>query len=99
MTRKVYVLGYRPKEDEDDKWLPPPKPWRVEDYVMGCSAGPEWTFPDRSLAEDELVELRKMGFHFGEHYCDFAVETLDDGEFALVCLSHPAELKLAGKPV
>jgi|ERR1700733_3786554 hypothetical protein len=94
MTRKAYVQGYSPIPE--DKIEPPTRPFEpVENYVVGYCAEPEWTLPDRPSAEIECGILRRMGVHIGPHYCEFAVESLDNGEFAIVCLTHPEHLKLS----
>ena len=33
--------------------------------------------------------LRSLGIHVGDHHCNFAVEELNGGEFAIVCPTHP----------
>lgn len=97
MTRKVYVLGYRPLED--DQLILPKRPFeRVEDLGVGYTDEPGWTMADRREAEGECATLRGMAVRVGMHYCDFAVETLDTGEFTIVCLSHPTEFALS-RPV
>jgi hypothetical protein len=35
-----------------------------------------------------------MAIHVGPHQCEFAVEALQDGQFAIICTTHPAHLEL-----
>jgi hypothetical protein len=96
MTHKVYVTGYRSLEEHEIVW--PKRPFeRVEDTGVGHSLDPNWwPISERSEAEAECAKLRGFGIHIGTHFCDFAVESLDNGTFAILCLSHPVELALAG---
>jgi|GEM_PF-1856629 hypothetical protein len=85
---KVYVRGYRQKDK--DKVLPPKRPFDpIEDVDVQYCKEPDWKIPLRELAEPELRILRDMRVHVGSHYCEFSVEELPDGAFAIVCLSHP----------
>lgn len=94
MTPKAYALFYRPIDE--DKIVPPLRPFDpVENYEVGYCAEPEWSFPDRQIAEVECAALRRMNVHIGAHFCDFAVESLENGAFAIVCLSHPENLMLS----
>lgn len=93
MTHKVYVLGYRTVDDDK---IPPKRPFEgAQNIGVNYSAEPDWLLPDRSTAEIECASLRGMDVHVGSHYCNFAVETVDDGQFAIACLSHPKDLRLA----
>ena len=84
---KAYVFGYRPIKEQE----------RLEttvgsdgDYWVKYSATPEnWTIPERRLADVECDILRRMRVHVDAHYCEFSVEELRDGEFAVVCTTHP----------
>jgi hypothetical protein len=90
---KVYVRGYRPKDE--DKIPPPKRPFDlVENVDVQFSEAPEWKIDLRELAESELRILTGMHVHVGQHYCEFAVEDLPEGEFAIVCPAHP-ELRSA----
>jgi hypothetical protein len=94
MTRKVYVSWYGPLPK--DQILPPTRPFeQVEKTGVQYCAEPTWTLHDRPSAEVECATLRNAGIHIGAHYCDFAVESLENGAFAIVCLTHPVDLKLA----
>jgi hypothetical protein len=85
---KVYVLGYQQKDE--DKVEPPKRPFdHVENVDVQYCKEPEWKIMLRGLAESELRILRDMRVHVGSHYCEFSVEELPEGEFAIVCLSHP----------
>jgi hypothetical protein len=90
MTRKVYVLGYDPIPVDDNTEQ------RRQEWKVGYCAVPEWTFADRSAAEIECGYMRGWDVRMEDgHRCDFAVETMDSGGFAIVCLSHPEHLKLS----
>lgn len=85
---KRYVLGYRQKDE--DKIEPPKRPFEpVENVDVQYSEGPEWKMPFREYAETELRILVGMRVHVGPHYCEFSLEELPEGEFAIACLSHP----------
>lgn len=81
---KVYVLGYRTRDEEWGVILRP-----LENIDVAYSKAPEWKLSHAELADLERMSLEKMNVHVGEHYCKFSVEDLNDGEFAIVCLSHP----------
>jgi hypothetical protein len=85
---KVYVRGYQQKDA--DKVQPPRRPFeRVEDVEVEYCKEPDWRIAFRELAESELKILTDMCVHVGSHYCEFAVEELPEGEFAIICPSHP----------
>lgn len=85
---KVYVLGYRQKDA--DKVEPPKRPFeRVENVDVQYCKEPGWKIGFRELAESELRILREMNVHVGQHYCEFTVEELREGGFAIICPSHP----------
>lgn len=97
ITHKVYVTGYRPLEDPEI--VPPKRPSEpLENIGVGHSLDSGWwSISSRVEAETECSKLRGWKIHVGAHYCDFAVESLEDGKFAIICLSHPVELALMGK--
>jgi hypothetical protein len=85
---KVYVRGYRQKDA--DKVQPPKRPFEpVEDVEVQYCNELDWKIAFRELAESELRILTGMRVHVGLHYCEFAVEELPEGEFAIICPSHP----------
>ena len=85
---KVDVLGYQQKDR--DKVQPPKRPFDpIEDVDVQYCTEPDWKITLRELAEPELRILRDMRVHVGSHYCEFSIEELLDGAFAIVCLSHP----------
>jgi hypothetical protein len=51
---------------------------------------PEWKIPTREMAAIELQTLQRMWVYVEGHYCEFSIDELPDGAFAIVCLSHPA---------
>ena len=87
----VYVLGYRPRKDEEK--LPEPTTKRREfeppETVVGYCTTPEWVIGAPELADAECRILNGMIVHVGRHYCQFEVEKLDEDKFAIVCKSHP----------
>jgi hypothetical protein len=85
---KVYVRGYRQKDADEAQ---PPKLLfeRAEDVEVQYCKEPDWRIAFRELAESELRILTDMRVHVGLHYCEFAVEELPEGEFAIICPSHP----------
>ena len=90
---KVYVLGYHTREDSS---VPPPRAFaRPENVDVQYSGTPAWKMASLYEAEAELAALRRMDVRVGSHYCQFEVEPLSEGAFALVCTNHPDHLKLA----
>lgn len=84
---KAYVLGYRQKDA--DKVQLPKRPFeRVEDVEVQYCKKPDWKIALRELAESELRILCDMRVHVSPHYCEFAIEELPEGGFAIVCPSH-----------
>jgi hypothetical protein len=85
---KRYVIGCRQKDE--DKIEPPKRPFDpVGNVEVQYGDGPDWKMPFREYAETELRTLAEMRIHVGPHYCEFSLEELPEGEFAIVCLSHP----------
>jgi len=88
MTRKVYVA--RPRIIDSDR-----RPGERENEVAYC-AEPVWFFDDLPAAEYECRNLSgEPPVMVKSHRCEFAVESLEDGQFTIVCLSHPEDLKLS----
>lgn len=84
---KVYVVGYREKEKQEEVKESRFSPTNME---VGYSKEPEWTIASEREAASECQILRGMNVHIGQHYCEFSVEELPQGgEFAIVCVSHP----------
>ena len=84
---KKYVLGYRPKEKEKESKGRPFEP--AGDIEVAYSKEAQWKMPMFYLANIECDILRGMRVHIGSHNCEFSVEELPEGEFAIVCLFHP----------
>ena len=82
---KMYVLGYRSKEEDGGRGRKVSLPHEVE---VQYTKVPEWKLPFRELAEIERDNLQRMHVHVGLHYCEFSVEGLPNNEFGIVCLSH-----------
>ncbi|HEY3988844.1 MAG TPA: hypothetical protein VGM02_06060 [Acidobacteriaceae bacterium] len=83
---KMYVLGYRSKEYNDETGKTVALLYEVE---IQYTTDPEWKMPFRELAELERDNLQRMQVHIGPHYCNFSIEQLSGSDFAIVCLSHP----------
>lgn len=82
---KVYVDGYKPKK----KVIEGKQFDSYPEHEVFYSKEPRWTM-DRDTAESEFKIMNNLfRFHVGTHYCNFTVEALADGQFAIVCLSHP----------
>jgi hypothetical protein len=81
----VYVLGYHPEPREkssEERVIP-------LGHEVEYSDKPELVFDSYNYAEMHCEVLNGMQVHVGQHYCQFEVEKLDDGKFAIVCKSHP----------
>ena len=85
---KVYVRGYRQKDADEAQPLKRPVE-RIEDVEVQYCKEPDWRIAFRDLAESESKILTEMRVHVGPHYCEFVVEELPEGKFAIVCPSHP----------
>ena len=85
---KRYVQGFVEllmKEGLQDNW---------QDYDVDYGESPTWIMP-KNEAEIECARLGGWKVHVGEHFCEFAVEALTPSEFTVVCVNHPAHLKVA----
>lgn len=92
---KVYVAGYRPEKKEPEQIRSDdPK----TDYEICYSRDPEWKMEFINQAESECRILESFGVHVGSHSCRFSVEELPEGEFAIVCLSHPDNSSASASP-
>ncbi len=91
---KRYVYGYWTRDEKEPR--SPRAPFeRDEPTDVGYAATPEWRIETREVADYQCSKLRQMRVHVGEHYCEFEVEKLSEGDFAVVCASHPDHLKVA----
>jgi hypothetical protein len=80
----AYVFRYSTKDG----------PMKVEfTYV------PDWKIVSREAAYQHFAALRSHGLYLKEHHCDFAVEELADGTFAIACTTHPEHLRTASTAV
>jgi len=61
--------------------------------------GPDWKIASREAANQYRAALRIHGVDIREHHCDFAVEELADGTFAIACTTHPEHLPIASPAV
>jgi hypothetical protein len=77
---KVYVTGYQLKE----------LPTHQEDIEVGYSKDPpEWRTVSVYEADARRIFLQDKRVQVDGHRCQFSVEELPEGQFAIVCLSHP----------
>ena len=87
---KIYVRGYGPLAEEE---IPPQRsPFDpLEDRWVQYRPSPDdaWEIGTRDEAEMHCRVLNGSQAHHGPHYCEFSVEELPEGAFAIVCLSHP----------
>lgn len=93
---KAYVLGYRTKTDEEiEAQRRTAVPFaRIEEIEVQYHSRPVWRIPSHE-AEWRCAELQRSRIHVGQHYCEFSLEELPEGNFAIVCESHPSELRTA----
>jgi|KBSMisStaDraftv2_1062788.scaffolds.fasta_scaffold38807_6 hypothetical protein len=69
-------------------------------YVLGYKVdvefGPEPSqqsrYTVRGLAEAACRELNKLAVSTDTHQCSFAVATLPEGDFGIICVCHPHSL-------
>jgi hypothetical protein len=87
MTRRVYVCY--------PDFIASEKRQGERECILQYYAEPCWIFDDRPSAEYECGELCKGKVEVESHFCEFAVETLEDGKFTIICMAHPSHLKLA----
>lgn len=79
---KVYVLDYRPKIGKPE---------------VGYGAEPKWRMAFLHEAVKECQLLNNAPVYVGEHCCEFAVEKLPEGDFTIICLSHPGPDPATGR--
>jgi hypothetical protein len=75
----AYVRSIKPKRNLADGF---------EGHSVDYSDQPKLRFAIRGDAEGYRQALQGWGVHVGSHYCDFALDPLSNGEFAIVCTSH-----------
>jgi len=86
-TTLKYVQGYdslheaRRAKDADGE--------SITEWIIGYSTAPDWRFSTRGEAEVALSDLNEKQFHVGLHYCEFAIQELPEGDFAIACITHP----------
>jgi hypothetical protein len=88
---KVYVRGYDTKtDDEIEAERRRLSPFAlIEPIVVVYSDSPTWRIPLESEAVWRLVDLQTAHVHVGQHFCEFSIEELPEGDFAIVCAEHP----------
>jgi hypothetical protein len=75
-------------------------------YVLGYKVdvefGPEPSqqsrYTVRGLAEAACRELNKLAVSTDTHQCSFAVATLPEGDFGIICVCHPHSLSVLQGP-
>jgi hypothetical protein len=77
---KVYVRSFRPLDL---------KPGGIECEIF-YTTQPEWKITTLWYAETKCGILHGLRCGVGSHLCQFSVEELDSGRYAIVCESHPA---------
>jgi hypothetical protein len=86
---KAYVTGYRSADKEKEPRGKVP-PFGLKDNVdVGFHRHAEWRMSFQEEAKAELQILQGMKVHVGGHFCELSIEELPEGDFAIVCLSHP----------
>jgi hypothetical protein len=86
----AYVLYYGPEPKLSDEETPKEREARLaKPPIVEFDRDPLWKLPAKELADVELLILERMGVSVGQHFCQFSVEELPEGEFALVCRNHP----------
>lgn len=81
----MYLYGYK-STPEAEQPRDPHRPW---DNVDVCyTPDPQYTWP-LEWATIHCKEINGMRAHVGEHYCQFEVEEVQEGKFAIVCKTHP----------
>ena len=90
----AFVMGWLIREDEELAEVDPrPAMWK-ENVDVGYSSTPVLRIKTRHEADLDCERLRRMRVHVGAHYCEFGVEELPEGDFTLVCFSHPDHLRV-----
>jgi hypothetical protein len=89
---KAYVTGYRSKE-KDEKQSKESRFEHKGNVDVFFHKDVNWRMQSLEEAKAECQCLRAMKVRVGEHSCDLSVEELPEGDFAIVCLSHPDWVK------
>jgi hypothetical protein len=63
-----------------------------EEVEVSYSQQPSWRISSRDSAQAEIRILEELAVHVGLHRCEFSIEELHDGKFAIVCLAHENSL-------
>ncbi len=87
---KRYVHGYWLRDTD-------PEASRFENLEVAYADDPSWKIPFPHEAEYERGFLENSRVHVGEHYCAFSVEELPEGQFAIVCITHPEGRSATGE--
>ena len=73
---RLYVASYGPLNEKCP-------------VLVSYSLRPSSLIASREDADLQCARLNRMQVHVGQHSCEFEVEELDGGEFALACINHP----------
>ena len=79
---KAYIVHWASKSDvEQTRW----------DDLIAVHYGqtPRWEIDNEERAARELNLLKSMYPHVGDHYCELALEELENGRFTVVSSNHP----------
>lgn len=80
MSRYLHEFKLKPGQDRHTS---------SPEYNITYSESPGSVYPSLEHAEEDCRLLNGMSVHVGHHYCEFRVQDLSDGKFAIVCESHP----------
>lgn len=86
---KAYVVYYG-EEPAPGEETPTEREARLaRPSIIQFLGEPLLAFPDKRLADIELQIVRRRGYFVGSHLCEFAIDELANGQFAIFCIDHP----------
>lgn len=59
------------------------------DVELGPQPSQDWRYGSRQQAEAVCRDLNKLGVRTGSHQCSFAVDSLPDHDYGIICVCHP----------
>jgi len=62
------------------------------DFQFSSSPSPQFRYASRDLAANDCLRLNRAECHVGDHRCSFVVDDLPEGDFGIICASHPFDL-------
>jgi hypothetical protein len=90
LDMKAYVLDYQPlPEQQTTKMLIRRGEEKPAQYRILFGHRPAWALGEKSVAKAECAILNSLGIQVGQHHCQFEVEEVKIGIFAIVCKGHP----------